>query len=231
MKVIDVMTRKVITVSPGHSVRHAAQIMLENRLSGLPVIDAGELVGVISEGDMMRRIQSGASHRAGPWAASNIAEGAARDFVATHSLLVGDAMTRSPVFTSEDADVSEVASIMSTRGIKRLPVMRDGQLVGLVSRADLLIALLGQRPETIAAGDAAMARAVRTRLAELHDVIAEPPLVIVTEGVVSLWGTLRSEAEREAVRVVLDSVPNIGGVKDHTCLFHPTSVSEAPAGR
>ncbi|HWA19906.1 MAG TPA: CBS domain-containing protein [Devosia sp.] len=234
MKVSDVMTRNLVTVMPGHSIRHAARIMLEHRISGLPVVDAGELVGMLTEGDLLRRVEFGAPRpRTTGWSGANSPEGVARDFVKSHSWKVGDVMSRSPATTSEEASLADVASIMAARAIKRLPVMRDGRLVGLVSRADLLQAIATAPDEHIASGDESLATSIRARLGQLETMLAEIPTVLVTNGVANLWGSVRSEVERDAIRVVVESVPGLKGIDDHMSLFLAAAreTSEAPSMR
>jgi CBS domain-containing protein len=220
MKVSDVMSRNLVTVMPGHSIRHAARIMLEHRISGVPVVDAGELVGMLTEGDLLRRVEFGIPRpKTAGWVGANSPEGAARDFVKSHSWKVGDVMSKSPATTTEDASLADVAAIMAARSIKRLPVLRDGVLVGLISRADLLQAIASAPDEHIAAGDEALATSIRARLGQLENMLAEVPTVLVTHGVANLWGSVRSNAERDAIRVVVESVPGLQGIDDHMSLF------------
>lgn len=216
MNVADVMSRNVVTLMPGHSIRHAAQLMLDHHVSGIPVVDAGELVGVITEGDLLRRTEFGlprSSQEA--WDRANWAEGSARDFVKSHSWKVGDVMSKPCVTVTEDTTLADVAILLGTRGIKRLPVLRDGALVGVVSRSDLLkiIAVSGQ--DVIAAGDDALRIGAETRLREAANMFASIPSVTVEKGIIHLWGSIRSEAEREAARVAIERIHGIGGIEDH----------------
>jgi CBS domain-containing protein len=234
MKVSDVMSRNLVTVMPGHGIRHAARIMLEHRISGLPVVDAGELVGMLTEGDLLRRAEFGQPRPSSPsWSGANSPEGVARDFVKSHSWKVADVMSRSPATTTEDASLANVAAIMAARSIKRLPVMRDGVLVGLVSRADLLQVIASAPGEHIAAGDEALATSIRARFGQLESMLAEIPTVLVSNGVANLWGSVRSEAERDAIRVVVESVPGLKGIDDHMSLFLASAreASAAPSRR
>lgn len=220
MKVSDVMSRNLVTVMPGHSIRHAARILLENRISGLPVVDAGELVGMLTEGDLLRRVEFGALRPKTPiWSGASSPEGVARDFVKSHSWKVADVMSKAPATTTEDASLADVAATMAARGVKRLPVMRDGVLVGLISRADLMHAIVNVPDEHVAAGDEALATSIRARLGQLDSMLAELPTVLVTQGVANLWGSVRSEAERDAIRVVVETVPGLKGIDDHMSLF------------
>ncbi|MEQ1900257.1 MAG: CBS domain-containing protein, partial [Devosia sp.] len=187
MKVGEVMNRNVITVMPGHSIHHAARIMLEQRISGLPVVDAGVVVGIISEGDLLRRVEFGQPKTPGAnWDRATSPEGVARDYVRSHSWKVADVMSKAPATATEDMDLADAAALMAARGIKRLPVIRDGRLVGLVSRADFLQVIASAPTETQAQGDQAIELAARTRLSEIGPMLSSPPSVIVSNGVLHL---------------------------------------------
>ena len=117
MKVGEVMSRNVVTVMPGHSIHHAAQIMLEQKVSGLPVVDAGVVVGIISEGDLLRRIEFGKPRMPGAeWAHATSPEGVARDYVRSHSWRVADVMSKAPATVSEDMELADAAALMVARG-------------------------------------------------------------------------------------------------------------------
>lgn len=216
MNVADIMTRTVVTLMPGHSVRHAAQIMLDHHVSGVPVLDAGELVGILTEGDLLRRTEFGLPpSRQDAWDRANWAEGSARDFVKSHSWRVGDVMSKPVVTVTEDTPLGDVAVLLGTRGIKRLPVLRDGQLVGVVSRSDLLKIVASTSDEPFAGGDEALRIGAEARLREAATVFASTPTVTVEHGIVHLWGNIRSEAERDAARVAVESIHGIAGIEDH----------------
>src|SRR5262245_17157717 len=155
MKVKDVMATNVVTVSPDNSVKHAAGIMLDNRVSGLPVVDdEGALVGLISEGDLLRRSELGLRiiARSGQSASE---EERATAYVKSHGWKVADVMSGNVVTVDEERDLSHAATLMVENGIKRLPVIRNGKLVGIVSRADLLPAIATARLDQTAPGDEA----------------------------------------------------------------------------
>ena len=216
MNVSDVMTRNLITLTPGHGVRHAAQMMLDYDVSGIPVVDAGVLVGILTEGDLLRRTEFGLPRsQQQAWETANWAAGNARDFVKSHSWRVGDVMSKPVVTVTEDTPLADVAILMGTRGIKRLPVVRNGELVGVVSRSDLLKIIAGSAPEIISGGDEALGVAAIARLREVGPVFAMTPSVTVEHGIVHLWGHIRSEAERDAARVAIESIQGIGGIEDH----------------
>ncbi len=212
MRVADIMSKQLVSLMPGHSVRHAAQIMLDHRVSGLPVVDAGKVVGLLTEGDLLRRIELGSEGRVSPLLLSP--GGVARDFVRTHSWRVADVMSAPVITVNEEMTLTDAALLLSTRGIKRVPVVRDGALVGILSRADLLKVIALSRPEHIAEGEEALRRAAQARIGELT-VFAVPPMVTVEGHVVHLWGEVRSRAERDAARVAVETIPGLESIEDH----------------
>lgn len=222
MKTADIMTRHVITLSPGHSVAHAASIMRERGVSGLPVVDdEGHLVGMLTEGDLMARVEPDSIEQASArWLHLAAAEGLAREFVVSHSWRVSDVMSTPVVTVNEDTPLRDVAELIVTRGIRRLPVMQGDRMVGIVSRADLLDAiLLAREPaERPVSGDGAIRTSVEARLREAQRIITGSPTVTVSSGVVHLWGALGSKSERDALRVIVENVPGIAGFEDHTTL-------------
>lgn len=220
MNVADVMSRAIVTVMPGHSVRHAAQIMLDHRVSGVPVVDGDDrLVGILTEGDLLRRVEYGLTGSRPHWIGSTSTEGAARDFVKSRSWRVADVMSKPVVTVTEATPLADVAVLFGTRGIKRAPVVRDGLLVGLVSRADLLRIIATAKPEKIAAGDSALEISAATRLREAETIFDACPEVTVVNGIVHLWGQVRSEAERDAARVAIESIEGVHGIEDHLSII------------
>ena len=216
MNVADVMSRSVVTVMPGHSVRHAAQIMLDNHVSGLPVLDGdGSLVGILTEGDLLRRVEYGLTGGRPHWVEANSPEGAARDFVRSHAWRVGDVMSTPVVTVNESTSLADVAVLFGTRGIKRVLVLRGKTLVGVISRADLLQIIATARPEKIAAGDEALEISANARLRDADTIFRVRPQVTVVDGVIHLWGQVRSDAERDAARVAVETIEGSNGVEDH----------------
>ncbi len=213
MKVKDVMTTKVVSVSPDNSVKRAAQIMLDKHVSGLPVVDdEGTLVGLISEGDLLRRTELGLSIIAAPEQLS--LEERASTYVKTHAWKVADVMSCNVVTVDEEADLSHVATLMAENGVKRLPVIRNGKLVSIISRADLLHAIATARLDDTAPGDEAIRRSIATRLNEDIGLTSANVTVTVVDGLVHLWGTA-SAASRKAACVVAEGVRGVNGVIEH----------------
>jgi CBS-domain-containing membrane protein len=221
MKAADIMTRRLITIDPDSSVADAAKSMLENRISGLPVIDAqGRLVGLISEGDLLHRAEMGTDQRQRrSWWLNLISgpTGAADDYVKSHSRRVGDVMTQSVVSVSSDASLNDIVRVLERHRIKRVPVLDNGQLVGIVSRANLLQALASGAAEVQAPSDDDIT--LRDRV--LTELAAQPwapdytENIMVKDGIVHLWGSVSTESQHHALRVAAESVPGVKGVEDH----------------
>jgi CBS domain-containing protein len=234
MKAVDVMTRNVVSVNLDSSVFEAAQRMILNRISGLPVLNAsGELVGVVTEGDLLRRAETGTERRRPSWLEFFLGQGRlANEYVRSHGRKIGDVMTRGPETIVEETPLDEIVAIMEQKRIKRLPVMRGEHMVGIVSRANLVQALATLARETADTlpSDATLRELV---LAEIDKQPWSPGAlinVIVRDGVVELWGTILDERKRQAVRVVAENVPGTRQVKDHLVWVEPMSgmVVEAP---
>lgn len=218
MKAKDLMTTKVVAVGPQMPVNAVAALLLERHISAVPVIDDDRRVlGIVSEGDLMRRSEMG--RRRSWWLVSfGKTEGLAREFAKTHGQRVKDVMTPDVVTVTEETSVSEIAELLERKGIKRVPVVRDGRLVGIVSRADLLrgLAVRGLKPMVPVAPDD---EAIRAQLLSLlgSEPWAETHFlsIVVDHGVVHLWGQVRSEEERQALRVAAETIPGVRDVEDH----------------
>jgi CBS domain-containing protein len=215
----DVMTADVVSVSPDHSVRHAARIMLDHRLSGLPVVDDdGHLVGMVTEGDFLRRSELGLQARSPDDPPFRGNEENARAYVNSHSWKMADVMTSDMVEVDEETPLPRIAAIIAERGIRRVPVMRGEHLVGIVSRADLLRVFITARFDATAPGDDAIRRSILTRLREDAGIKGDELALTVTDGLVHVSGAVSSQSERDAVRVVAEGVRGVKGFFDHLSL-------------
>jgi CBS domain-containing protein len=220
MRAADVMTTGVVTIGEDASVQEAAKRMSERGISGLPVVDPEErVVGMVSEGDLLHRAETGTERRRTWWldllASTNELAG---DYIKSHGGRVKDVMTRDVVSVTETTPVADIAILLETNRIKRVPVLRGGRLVGIVSRANLMRALAMTIAE--APGDAeADDRTIRERLlAELRTqrwAEVAPANITVNDGTVYLWSSYLSEAERRALIVAAESIPGVRGVEDH----------------
>lgn len=216
MLVKDVMITKVVGVSPDNSVRRAAEIMLANRISGVPVIDdAGSLVGIISEGDLLRRTELGGGATAELGTPLSTAEEKASSYVKSNAWRVADVMSRDPVVVDEDASLGHVSRLMQEHRIKRIPVVREGQLVGIISRANLLEAIIAANQDETAPGDEAIRRSIASRLSENTGLAGKDMTVTVSDGVAHLWGNVDTTECKKAARVAAESVRGVRGVVEH----------------
>jgi CBS domain-containing protein len=234
MIVADVMTRHCITIAPDATVEAAIQLMLGRHISGLFVADAaGELAGVITEGDLLRRDELG-TQRHRPWWLRLLVSPArqAADFAQANGRRVRDVMTEAVLSIAQDAPLQDAVELMEQHRIKRLPVTADGKVVGVVSRADLLRALIGRArtAQPLATDD----RALRTAILDALEAQPWAPTttlnVTVAEAVVDLWGTITNAEERRGIRVVVENTPGVKAVHDHLVYIEPYTgtVIDAP---
>jgi CBS-domain-containing membrane protein len=220
MQAKDVMTTTVVTVPPDTRVEQIAALLLERRISGVPVVDAGgRLLGIVTEGDLMRRPEMGTERQRGWWLRFFGDERErAEEYARAHGSRADQVMTRNVVTVSEETPVREIARLLEERHIKRVPVVRDGRVVGIVSRANLLHGLAAH-PDPAPLARPLDDRAIRDevlRLLERDGWTAHSRLnVIVRNGVAELWGLVDSEEARRAIRVAVESVPGVAGVKDN----------------
>jgi CBS domain-containing protein len=201
-----------------------ATLLAERGISGAPVIDAGgRLVGVISEGDLLHRAEIGTARRhrvrRRSWWLDHFASDLARDYVKSHGRTVKDIMTRDVVTVTEDTELADVATLLEARRVKRVPVMRDGKVVGIISRANIVRAVGATKgaPPREGEGDD---RSIRARLlAELGREEWEkiwPEDIIVRDGTVHFWVSEDEPPEkRQALRVAAEAMPGVRGVEEH----------------
>ena len=224
----DVMTRAVATVRPDTNLAEVATRMVADHISGLPVVDdAGRLMGVITEGDLLRRWETGTeAHHAG-WIDLLLGPGRlANDYVRSHGRTVRDVMTETVVSVSEDTPLADVVKLMEKRNIKRVPVMRGEALVGLVSRADLVRALAQKLNAAVPAGavcDTAIETALVAELTNAKWANSHNVTVSAHDGVVTLDGVIFNEAIRPALRVAAENTPGVKAVEDHMVWVEPVT--------
>jgi CBS domain-containing protein len=227
MKASEIMTPRVISVTPDTTITTAIQLMLDSHISGMPVIDgAGKLVGIVTEGDFLRRSETGTGRKRPRWLEFLVGpQTLATDYVREHGRKVNEVMSPDPVTINEDTPLEEVVRIMERRRIKRLPVVRGNTVVGIISRANLMHALasLGR----VAPAPASSDKAIRDQiLAELDKQPWAPVAlidVVVRDGVVELWGTITEEKQGEALRVCAENVPGVKQVVNHLTWIEPLS--------
>ncbi|MBY0322732.1 MAG: CBS domain-containing protein [Reyranella sp.] len=215
----DVMTGSVICINVGDSIFDAAELLLGARVSAVPVVDdKNAVVGIVSEADLVRRAEIGTAPKKN-WLARLLASdvSAANDFAAAHTQRVADVMTKEVVTAGPDAPLRELVELMERHGIKRIPIVRDGALVGVVSRADLLCALLSREPDRplTQPSDTALRQAVIEAVEKRAWSSRWPTHVFASGGVVDLWGFVDDDATRKAYGVAAENVPGVRGVNNH----------------
>lgn len=217
MKARDIMTTDVVTVRPDTPVREVATLLFERRISGVPVVDGdGRVVGIVSEGDLMRRPEAGTERHPSWWLRLfGYSDDVAHEYVKSHGHTAAEVMTRHVLSVTEEANISQIADVLDSHHIKRVPVVRQDRLVGIVSRADLMRALIASPPE--ASGqrdDRKIYEEVTRRLRGESWADLLHLNMVVHNGEVQLWGTVGSDDAREALRVLVEGVPGVRAVQD-----------------
>ncbi|BCG03870.1 hypothetical protein PPGU19_084380 (plasmid) [Paraburkholderia sp. PGU19] len=166
MRALDIMTTSVITATPDMTIHEAARLFVDNRISGMPVVDGnGKVIGIVSQGDLLHRVENGTGHGKRRWwlefLLSSPREQAAR-YVKEHGHVVGDVMCDQVISISEDMPLDQIADLMERRHLKRVPVLKDGALVGIVSRSNLIRALASAAPavHSVSPDDASLRDAI-----------------------------------------------------------------------
>ncbi|WP_212526104.1 CBS domain-containing protein [Actibacterium sp. MT2.3-13A] len=220
MQVADVMTKDVVTVTADTTVDEIVQTLLQHNVSAVPVVDKkNAVIGLVSEGDLMRRVRDADAPRRSWWLEQFAApENSAAEFVKMKGRHAREVMTKDVVTVPEDMPVGQVARLLEKKLIKRVPVVRDGKLVGIVSRSNLLQGL-GTLPEAALAvptpDDRTLRDTVMTAVAEVPAVTPSLMNVTVSDGVVQIWGIADSDAQEDAIRVAAENVPGVRSVEAH----------------
>lgn len=220
MKAKDVMTPYVVSVGPDNTIDEVVDILLTHGISAVPVVEGGKLVGIVSEGDLIRRAGIGAAEGPRSWRLRPFADDAilAAEYVKSHAICVCDVMTRKVFTVTEETPVGEIAVTLERNRIKRVPVVRDGRPVGIVSRVDLIQGLAAVEATPfgpVAPDDGAVRARVLKVLRSLPWASIGTVDVTVEGGVVEIWGGYRSEEERAVTRVAAETVPGVHKVDDH----------------
>jgi CBS domain-containing protein len=221
MQAQDVMTTKVVAVAPDTPVTEIAKLLLERQISAVPVVsDDRQLLGIVSEGDLTHGLGQEGAKRS--WWLDLLAspQTRAEAYLKAQGRLAWDVMTRSVISVTPDTPLPEIARLLEARRIKRVPVLRDGELVGIVSRADLLRGFALQPSPDASADD----RALRERLTvefERSGLTSRSYVnIVVRDGAVHLWGIVPAREEAKAMRLAAEQVPGVASVKSHLAV-HP----------
>ncbi|MFQ5847619.1 MAG: CBS domain-containing protein [Candidatus Methylomirabilales bacterium] len=213
----DVMTKEVVTATPEMTVEALTRLLLDKRVSAVPVVDVGgKVLGMVSEADLIRRLRKPGRKK---WWLAFLAESKemAGEFIRAHGRHVEDVMNQPVVSVTEEAPVEEIARILEEEGIKRVPVVQEGRLVGIVTRRDLIRALAMRpavAPAEAAHTDAEIHRRIFQELQRAEWLDWPAVQVTVADGIVHLWGIVGDAQIRKAVRVLVENIPGVKGVED-----------------
>ncbi|MGJ4939946.1 CBS domain-containing protein [Bradyrhizobium sp. HKCCYLS1011] len=224
MRAHQIMSRSVITVTPGTPIVEAAKVMLRNHIGALPVVDTGgKLVGIVTDGDFIRRAEIGTARKRGRWLGLLVGRGRINaDFIRSHGRAVCEIMTPDPVTVSENATLPEIVGLMERKHVKRLPVVSGNRLVGIVSYRDFVQAITDLATEL--PGPTPSDDILRGRILDALDRAAcsiRRVNVVVRDSIASLNGAVRDAKERQAAVVAAKSVAGIKDVRDYMWVYPP----------
>ncbi|MFN3655844.1 MAG: CBS domain-containing protein [Pseudolabrys sp.] len=227
MQAKDIMMRDVVSIGPDATVLQAARLMLKHQISGLPVIDAaGKLVGVLSEGDFLRRRETHTERRRSRWIEFLMGPGKiAEEYTHTHGSKVSEVMTGTVYTVGEHAALEDIVELMERHRIKRVPVVRGDKVVGIVTRSNLMHAMvsLARGVPGAAKDDAAIRERLLAEMQKEQWAPAAMVNVVVHGGVVELWGAVLDDRQRAALKVAAENIPGVKAVKDHLVWVEPMS--------
>lgn len=228
MQAKDIMTASVVSVSPDATVQQIAKLLLERRISAVPVIgEAGQLLGMVSEGDLMRRSENGTERHRSWWLGLlDTPEQTAFDYIQSHGTHASDVMTRDVVSVGQEATLEEIADQLEKHRIKRMPVLRDGKMLGIVSRADLLHGLVARKTAPASTASDSKIRATAQDALEEAGLLGTFVTVVVSNAIVQLWGAVDSDIEKQAARIAAEGIAGVKGVDNHIAVL-PLSVRAA----
>lgn len=216
MQAADVMTQNVITVSPDSEVREIATLLLQHGISAVPVVnESGKVLGIVSEGDLMRRVENDTQERTSWWL-KLFAGHSAADYVKSHGRRAQEVMTPDPLTIGEEMPLHKISRLLEKHRIKRVPVVKEGRLVGIVSRSNLL------RGFAVAAAEAQVTRddreireAILKEVDKNTGVLVDRINVMVSDGRVQLWGLVENQQERMAVQVAAENTPGVKEIENN----------------
>lgn len=223
MKAKDIMTDRVVTVGPDEKVTGIAQKLTDHNISAMPVVEQdGTLLGIVSEGDLLRRPEIGTEKPAGSWwltlwrDPSDLAD----DFTKAHGKTARDVMTAPAISVGPEAPLSEIAETLERNHIKRVPIVEDGKVVGLISRANIIREIASAGAVTLDSDedDEAIRRTIDRKLSEQPWASYGTTSVTVKDGAVEFWGVVGSDSERAATKVLAEEIGAVKRVVDHRAL-------------
>jgi CBS domain-containing protein len=219
MKAVDVMVSDVIAVGPGATLPDVADLLVTHRISALPVVGpGGELVGIVSDGDLIRRSATDIERRPSCWLALVFGAEPPAERLKLRTLAVADVMTRDVIVASPDTPLRDIAALLEKSAIKRVPIVKGGKLVGIITRANLVQALATARKEIKAAtatSDLMIREDVTSRLQVRSGANRSRINIVVHDGTVELWGLVSSGTEKDVIRTLAELTPGVRAVSDH----------------
>ena len=219
MKARDVMVSPVMTVGENETVRDVAKLLIAKSISAVPVVDgAGKLVGIVTEADLLHRAEVGTERPVSWWLSLISGDRAlAEEYVKSHAVKVKDVMTRNVKTADPETPLHEIADLFEEQHIKRVPIVsKGGDLVGIVSRANIIQAVASIRPKfEISLSDATIRKKLMDELKKQPWSHVQRLNITVTAGVVDLWGFVESEEERQAITVAAETTCGVTEVNDH----------------
>lgn len=219
MHASEIMTRKVITVRPTTTVSSVVELMIRHRISGLPVIDdAQRVIGIVSEGDLLHRIENGTEQRATPWLQRLfLPRTNPEDFIKSHGRHVHEIMTPRPVTVDENMPLSRIAQLLDKHHIRRVPVTREERLCGIITRANLLrgFALHPNSAPATETSDSRIREIIVHALRERFGISELSSNVVVSAGEVELWGLAETGRQAQAAGILASEVPGVTVVRNH----------------
>jgi CBS domain-containing protein len=232
MLAADIMTYPALVIDLEAPLLQAIRLMTEHNVSGLPVVSqTGAVVGILTEGDLLRRVETGTEGDPPGWLTSLLRPGRDADlYVATHGRRVSEVMTSDVITISEDAPLQDVVKLMQRHHIKRLPVIRDGRPIGIVSRADL-VRRVGEVLSTsaVSADDDAIKQAILSAMEREPWARGDMVSVTAQNGVVQLDGCLFDIRGRDAFGVLAENVPGVVRVENRIICIEPYTGIYGPA--
>ena len=225
MQAKDIMTTDVVSISPAAGIRHAVAVMMQGKISGLPVVDdEGRVCGMLTEGDLLLRREI----RPQPnqvRASGVLSELDLQRYISSHGWSVRDVMSPDVIVARPDSEVSDIAESLQAHRIKRLPIVEDGRLVGIVSRRDILGMIVDAPVTALPREDGAIRLALRTRLRSDLGLTPQTVQVSVTNGQITLNGQVESELKRKAVRALIEGL-GLGAYRDQLRVVMPILETE-----
>ena len=230
MKAAEIMTREVVAVTPDTSINDVATTMIDHRISAVPVVDRGKLVGIVTENDLLRRVELATERRRPRWLHFLTSDDTLlAEYLKAHGQTARYVMTPNVITVRPDTPIAEIADIVESRHIKRVPVVDGDRIVGIVSRANLVQALATYTPPSRASTEVDDSKIRESLCAEMGKIGWGPEPIMnnitVSEGIVHLWGFVVSEGERKAVLVAARGVAGVKEVRDHRTDLLPTSAT------